>query len=272
MPIKVSCSCGQSFKAKDELGGKKVRCPKCQNPLTIPAAAIATPQLDDFALAPAEDVPKYNPLEDLLAEEGVKEATSGPTCPSCGEGISPTAILCVQCGFNLTTGEKISMSEFDDDDDDEAIRMAGMSETDKMLYKAEKELEGTPISAEGEKFGDEGDSYFVAIGAILGALLLTGLAVGGVIAMDSIEGFNPFYVSRAASVIGWLVCWFLCVFLAFRESQTQGLLCLCTVSLYGIFFYVWTRGYLLFGAIWAVLFIVGLSLVIAGFTMEPAVG
>ncbi len=35
MPIKVSCHCGQSFQAKDELMGQTLLCPKCHEPLTI---------------------------------------------------------------------------------------------------------------------------------------------------------------------------------------------------------------------------------------------
>jgi hypothetical protein len=36
MPISVTCQCGQSFRAKDDLAGKRVKCPKCGQPLTIP--------------------------------------------------------------------------------------------------------------------------------------------------------------------------------------------------------------------------------------------
>lgn len=43
MAIAVSCKqCGKSFKAKDELAGRAVRCPGCQNPLKIPAAAATS--------------------------------------------------------------------------------------------------------------------------------------------------------------------------------------------------------------------------------------
>jgi hypothetical protein len=39
MAIAVTCqSCGKSFKAKDELAGKAVRCPGCHQPLRIPGA------------------------------------------------------------------------------------------------------------------------------------------------------------------------------------------------------------------------------------------
>jgi hypothetical protein len=36
MPIPVGCQCGKRFQAKDELAGKKVKCPGCGNVLTIP--------------------------------------------------------------------------------------------------------------------------------------------------------------------------------------------------------------------------------------------
>jgi hypothetical protein len=41
MPIKVQCACGKGFAAKDELAGKTVKCPNCQQPLKIPGAAPA---------------------------------------------------------------------------------------------------------------------------------------------------------------------------------------------------------------------------------------
>ncbi len=36
MPISVTCACGKSVRAKDELAGRKVRCPGCRGILTIP--------------------------------------------------------------------------------------------------------------------------------------------------------------------------------------------------------------------------------------------
>jgi predicted Zn finger-like uncharacterized protein len=40
MPISVHCpSCSAAFKVKDEYAGKRAKCPKCSEPLTIPAAA-----------------------------------------------------------------------------------------------------------------------------------------------------------------------------------------------------------------------------------------
>lgn len=38
MTIAFSCPCGRSFKVPDENAGKKTKCPKCDRPLTVPAA------------------------------------------------------------------------------------------------------------------------------------------------------------------------------------------------------------------------------------------
>jgi hypothetical protein len=40
MPIDVRCACGKNLKAKDELAGKRVRCPSCKAVMTL-AAPIA---------------------------------------------------------------------------------------------------------------------------------------------------------------------------------------------------------------------------------------
>ncbi len=42
MAISVQCQCGQQFQAKDQLAGKTVKCPRCQNALQIPTAAVDT--------------------------------------------------------------------------------------------------------------------------------------------------------------------------------------------------------------------------------------
>jgi RsiW-degrading membrane proteinase PrsW (M82 family) len=51
MAIEVSCDCGGRFRAKDELAGRRVKCPKCGAALTIPLPPI---ELADFDAAPPE--------------------------------------------------------------------------------------------------------------------------------------------------------------------------------------------------------------------------
>lgn len=68
MAISVSCKqCGKSFKAKDELAGRAVRCPGCQNPLKIPSAATTAP-----AMAKSTAAPK--PATKAGADSGIEAA------------------------------------------------------------------------------------------------------------------------------------------------------------------------------------------------------
>lgn len=103
MPIKVTCSCGSSFAARDELAGRTVACPKCKQPLTI-----AAPQQ---AAAPAPLHANAGLFDDI----GLKARdTSMTRCPGCGVDMPPNAVLCVKCGFNVKLGRKmqtVSMSE-----------------------------------------------------------------------------------------------------------------------------------------------------------------
>src|SRR5260370_38009241 len=47
MPIQVTCNCGRSLRVKDELGGRKVRCPAC-------ASVVPVPQIEPVADVEAE--------------------------------------------------------------------------------------------------------------------------------------------------------------------------------------------------------------------------
>lgn len=119
MPIPVKCSCGKSFSLKDELAGKAVKCPACQNVIKIPvpgkvvasasptagkpAAGQAAPKPPAAKAAPA---PPKAELDDLFAQEGFQVKT-GKTCPNCFESAPKEAVLCVKCGFHFETGAKI---------------------------------------------------------------------------------------------------------------------------------------------------------------------
>jgi hypothetical protein len=85
---RVSCpSCGANYRWKPELGGKKVRC-KCGNPLEIPASP-----------------PGATVGEGAIAT--VREAAPSARCPSCGGDVKPTAVICLNCGYNLKTGQAV---------------------------------------------------------------------------------------------------------------------------------------------------------------------
>jgi uncharacterized Zn finger protein (UPF0148 family) len=137
MPIKVTCSCGSSFSAKDEIAGRTVACPKCRQPIQVPAVATGSPAgrvqsteaskptaapkpaaaapkpavAKPVAAKPAGPAPPVPPIgapsNDLFDEVGLK-AVAGPRCPQCSTPLNPNAVLCVTCGFNIQTGEKLT--------------------------------------------------------------------------------------------------------------------------------------------------------------------
>jgi hypothetical protein len=101
MPIKVTCECGQTFAAKDELAGRVVKCPKCGNPLKV----LAPQKKAAPVTAPASVA---GGLADLLDEVGLKgqhDDYKGRHCPSCNGPLAHNAVLCVACGLNLETGK-----------------------------------------------------------------------------------------------------------------------------------------------------------------------
>lgn len=103
MPIKVSCSCGANFAAKDELAGKTVKCPKCKEPLAIPRGAAAPRQAPQLA-PPDPAVPS------IFDEAGIKaKQHTGQVCPSCYHPMKPGTVLCVHCGYSLQLGRKLEM-------------------------------------------------------------------------------------------------------------------------------------------------------------------
>ena len=73
--MKFSCpECGKNLKVKDEHSGKTITCPACGSKITVPAP----------------------------------DGGSGASCPGCGAGVAPDAVICVKCGTNLRSGEKLA--------------------------------------------------------------------------------------------------------------------------------------------------------------------
>ncbi len=94
MPLVVTCdACNKRLKAPERLAGKRVRC-KCGAPMTVPSPAPATLDLVE---------PEAMDLS-LLAEG---HAVGGTQCPGCGAELAEGAALCVGCGFNRKTGQRM---------------------------------------------------------------------------------------------------------------------------------------------------------------------
>lgn len=168
MPIKVTCKCGQSFAAKEQLAGKVVKCPKCAQPLRIPQPK----QKPSAGQQPA--APATGGLGDLLDEAGLSghehDNYTGARCPSCDAPLAHNATLCVECGYNLQSGKFLKgMGEASRLGPQKAEGYEGAAQ--ELLSKAEKALAAAPVAADrGEK-----ESWYVPY---VTALAL--LAVGGV--------------------------------------------------------------------------------------------
>ena len=222
MPIKVKCgSCSAQFKAKEELAGRRVKCPKCQNPVVIAAAAAPTPA----ARAPKRGA---NPLLDILDEEDVRSRTSGPICDNCGSEVKHGAVICIDCGFNLETGDRLETDASEDIENN-----AGMSGTDQIMRKAQRELEeGEDSGADGD-FGDGAESYLIAAVAGFFGLIMLAMALSVVFFMETLTTLmSPAGISLIASVLMYLgmMAWISVV--AFSSSQTHGIACLASLGIY----------------------------------------
>ena len=249
MPITAKCdSCNAQFKVKDAMAGKKVKCPKCQQPFQIPKPnaapkpSVAKTQqqsapaaADEYSLAPpVPAAPRHNPMLDLLEKAGVESTPRGPVCPECGAEISPTAVVCVECGYNLETGQQLETHAIDDGG---GIAEAGMSDAEKMIARAEQEIDESPVSSSEQDFGDGADSIFLAIVCVVVAVVLTGLGVGTIFVMDAIgEQINTALISMFGSIAIYLFCAIWITIVAFRAKPIHGVACLFTGGVYCIIF------------------------------------
>ncbi|MDB2686288.1 zinc-ribbon domain-containing protein [Mariniblastus sp.] len=221
MPIKVKCgSCSAQFKAKDELAGRRVKCPKCQNPVVIKKPTRAA--------APAAPKRAANPLLDILDEEDVRTRTSGPICDNCGSEVKPGAVICIDCGFNLETGDRLETEVSED-----LENTAGMTGTDQMMRKAERALEESDdLGADGD-FGDGAESYLIAMVAGFFGLIMLAMALAVVFFMEQLTLLmSPAGISLIASVLLYLGMAAWISIIAFSAQSGHGIACVASLGLY----------------------------------------
>ena len=150
MPIAVTCQCGKTLNVRDDLAGKAVKCPACQQVIRIaaatpkpatagpaavrppaatptkPAATPNKPAATAARPAPAAAVrmaPAPQPTQmDHLFEEAGFAVKTGLFCPECAHPLSPGAVLCTQCGYHIESGSKLQgyTSTLEDHDSAEA--------------------------------------------------------------------------------------------------------------------------------------------------------
>ena len=218
MPIKVSCTCGQAFMAKDELRGQTLLCPKCHQPLTIGEGLQKSGQRK-----------QGGGVEDLLEEVGIKEY-QGPRCPRCAAPLKPNAVLCVECGFHLQTQQKVEGAR---------VRKAG----ERGHGEAAEELLARAVDLIHEDKIEEKKNRSQGLPAWVYFIGLT-LMLGFTVAMFMIPKDQAFLVTGFTLVgIGGLATAYFeirILIVAFSESALCGILCLVLGPFYWLY-YIFTR-------------------------------
>jgi len=133
MPVIVKHKCGAMLELTLDMAGKVGTCPSCGGTLTIPehdelrammqeararhlhhemeetAAALPPPVKSP---SPPKQATPAKPADDLYAQIHFidEEPPPRPTklhCPNCNHDMPPEGIICVNCGMNLKTGQKL---------------------------------------------------------------------------------------------------------------------------------------------------------------------
>ncbi|MEM9411293.1 MAG: MJ0042-type zinc finger domain-containing protein, partial [Planctomycetota bacterium] len=236
-PISAKCdSCSAQFKLKDEFAGKKVKCPKCSKPFMVPSVrkkVAQQPPNDGYGLEPVQPRQAMNPMLDLLDDMGVESTPLGPVCPKCSAELTPGAIICMECGYNMETGKQLETMTFKDPTE----VGSGMSDAEQLVAKAEKEMDESPISLDDQNFGDGADSFLIAAVAGIVMLVLAAIGVGTIFLMDKIgEQVNTALISICGSIGIYIACGGWITWVAFKARPGHGLGCLLSGFLYGIVF------------------------------------
>ncbi|MBI4835108.1 MAG: hypothetical protein HY811_09865 [Planctomycetes bacterium] len=108
MPILFSCKCGKKIKTKDELAGKKVKCPQCAMAVEVPIPK--RPTSDKLELLPLENEPPKQKETAPSPAKGDKKAPLPPPessgtkrCPNpkCRAEIPQGDVICHACGTQV---------------------------------------------------------------------------------------------------------------------------------------------------------------------------
>lgn len=109
---KIICpSCHREYGWQEKFAGKKVRC-KCGQAISVPALAeddnTIPLAMDDDALS-LHKTPSPRSAKAQAPEPAASTAvTNEGYCPSCKHAVKPTAVICLQCGYNFKEHTQLS--------------------------------------------------------------------------------------------------------------------------------------------------------------------
>jgi hypothetical protein len=139
----ITCpECGKHYRWKQQYAGQRVKCKACGGTLVMPIIppdapleSAAMPRSSDtnhddrqYALdLPDDDAGQYEVDVDE-SEAGL--ITPEGRCPNCGQNVKPTAVICLNCGFNLKEGTRLETQVVRDEADPDPSDAAA-PETDR---------------------------------------------------------------------------------------------------------------------------------------------
>jgi hypothetical protein len=97
--------CGHEVK----VGGRdvwQVRCPNCHQTVHVPGQGVVEEPPEE---EPPADAPPTRRRKKKKARPPSRPRIEGPTkkCPNCDQDMPEAAVLCIECGYNVQTGQKL---------------------------------------------------------------------------------------------------------------------------------------------------------------------
>ncbi len=188
--IDFHCSeCGQHLKVASGHAGKRIRCPKCQAAVTVPA-----PEAEPAAVGAGGGLK----LDDLVAVErtqasagGGLHASGSKSCPGCSTRVPGDAVLCTSCGWDFRSGQRVFASPASGPAD------AGEAATSGVASAARSILLGCALCAVGAAVG---------AGIWYGVAMATGFEIGWIAwGVGVLSGGGMYLGARASNPLGGVV-------------------------------------------------------------------
>ena len=115
MPILTSCACGAKFAAPSNLAGRKVACPKCKQPVRIPAAASteravasATAMIPTICKCGYEFKAKPELAAKKVACPKCKQPVRIPAAPAASAGADERIRVKCGCGYEIKAKSELA--------------------------------------------------------------------------------------------------------------------------------------------------------------------
>lgn len=140
--IELTCQCGKAFKVKDELAGKRGRCPVCGTVMQVPDAPVFIP-----IQAPARPTPKPAKVSNATVFKWMAVASV------LGFGFIMTFVAWVnyearKYAQSVSNSQAILIREMADRDDAAKVELAKMNATIQQVIDAQKQVEAAERESE----------------------------------------------------------------------------------------------------------------------------